>query len=448
MVTNTMENIENNKVKLTITVSADKFRDGLQKTYNKNKHHFNLPGFRKGKAPRKMVEQMYGRDVFYEDTINDILPDAYESALDEFKLDPVYRPQIEPGDISEKEGAVFFATVSVRPTPEISDYAGLTYPIGEHTATEEEIEKELQTQLERNSRQVSVNRAAAMNDIVNINFKGFIDGELFDGGEGEDFNLTLGSGQFIPGFEEQLVGASAGDDVKVNVKFPDDYHHEDYKGKEALFEVEILDVQGKELPELDDDFAQDISEFDTLDEYKADLAERIAKSKETNYDVMKRNHILKQLTEKMTVEIPEDMYLGRIDEMMDDFRRQIEMQGMNLESYFRFTQMSPDALRVNMRPQAEIDVKNILALEAVTKNENLTISDEDFATKIGEMLKTEDENERDNFLKAMSEGRKRELTRSILAERALEIVIEKAVAVEGSFPTEETEELFEGDDEA
>lgn len=436
LVTSELENIENNKVKLTITILPERFREGLQHSYSRNKQYFNLPGFRKGKAPRKIIEQAYGRDVFFEDAINFVLPDAYETALDQHELDPVYRPEISPGDISEKDGAIFFAEVYTRPSAEIDDYHGLTYPKGEPEATEEDIQNELRSQQEKNSRQVSVARSAEMDDVVTINFEGFIDDEPFDGGKGEDFNLTLGSGQFIPGFEEQLVGSQPGDDVTVNVTFPDEYHAPEFAGKPAKFEVEILDVQTKELPELDDDFAQDISEFDTLAEYREDLAKKIKEHKESNAENEKRAYVLKQLTAKSTVDIPEAMYLGRLDEMMDDFTRQIQMQGMNVENYMRFTQLTPESLKAGWRPQAELDVQNILALEAVAKKEGLVITDEEFAEKIGEMLKLEGE-ARDNFVNDLQTGRRRELERSILAEKALDLVMEKAIAIDGPLPMEE-----------
>ena len=434
--TSVLENVETNKVKLTITIPPDRFREGLQHAYNRNKHHFNLPGFRKGKAPRKIIEQAYGKDVFYEDAVNFVLPDAYEAALNEHNLDPVYRPDIAPGDISEAEGAVFFAEVYTRPSAEIGDYSDLTYPKGTVDATDEEVEQELKAQQMKNARQVSVSRPAEMGDVVTINFEGFIDDEAFEGGSGEDFNLTLGSGQFIPGFEEQLVGTTPGDDVKVNVSFPDDYHHPDYAGKAAIFEVEVLDVQGKEMPEIDDDFAQDVSEFDTLAEYKDDLKKRIKENKEGNLENNKRGHLLKQLIEKITVDIPEAMYLARMDEMMEEFRRQVQMQGMDVETYMRFTQLTPDNLRASWRPQAEIDVKNLLALEAVVRKENLALTDDEFRVKIAEMLKLEGDS-LEQFVSTIPDERRKDLERSILSEKALELIMERATEVEGDYPSEE-----------
>ena len=434
--TSIIESTEINKVKLTITVSPERFREGLLHSYNNNKHYFTVPGFRKGKAPRKIIEKAYGADIFHEDAINFVLPDAYEDALDQHDLEPVYRPDISPGDVSETDGAVFFAEVYIRPVAEIDDYHGLTYPKGDPEPTADEIQAELSSQQEKNSRQISVDRPAEMGDIVSMNFKGFINGEPFEGGAGEDFDLTLGSGQFIPGFEEQLVGCTPGDDTKVNVTFPEEYHSPDYAGAAAVFEVEVLDVQAKQLPELDDDFAQDVSEFDTIAEYRADVAKRIKERKEATVDASRRNYLLKQLVAKTTVEIPEAMYLGRLDEMMSEFSRHIQMQGMDVESYMRYTQMTPETLKASWRGQAETDVKNVLTLEAVAKKEALTMSDEEFAEKITENLKLEGD-KLEEFMTTIPAARRKELERSMLCEKAMDIVMEKATAIDGPLPMEE-----------
>jgi len=428
-VTSSMEQLENNKVKLTITVSPERFREGLSHAYNRNKHYFNIPGFRKGKAPRRMIEQMYGRDVFYDDAINHVLPDAYEAALDQLEVEPVYKPEIEPGDISEKEGAVFFATIYTRPEAEVDGYYGLTYPKGEPDATAEDIQNALRAEQEKNSRQVSVNRPAELKDVVTINFTGYIDGELFEGGAGKDHDLTLGSGQFIPGFEEQLVGHIPGDDVSVNVTFPEEYHAPEFAGKDAVFEVEILDVKANELPEIDDDFAQDVSEFDTLTEFRDDLAKKITEHKTANLENEKRNHVMRKLVEVATMEVPEAMYLARLDDMMHDFTRQIEMRGMDIENYMRFTQLTEQSLKTQWRPQAEEDVKGVLALEAVAKKEDITVTEEEFSKKLSEMLSQEGE-DLDKIISDMHPSRRKDIERSILCEKALDFVMEKATATD------------------
>ena len=432
----TLETLESNKLKLTINVSAEEFRNGLKHVYNRTKSQFNVPGFRQGKTPRKVIEQMYGKDIFYDDALNHILPDAYEAALDMFELDPVYRPEIEAGDASENEGAVFFATVYTRPEAEVNDYLGIEYPKGSVEPTEEEIKNAIKNEQEKNSRQVSVNRPAEMGDIVTINFTGFIDDLPFEGGSGEDFDLTLGSNQFIDTFETQLVGKLPGDDVDVSVTFPEEYHHPDYAGKPAVFKVEVIDVKAKELPEVDDAFAEDVSDFDNLEEFKADLAKRIREHKETNLENNKRSYVMKKLTEKATVDIPEAMFLGRIDDMFDDFSRNIQMQGMNIENYMRFTGLTEQALRAQWRPQAEVDVKNMLTLTAVAKNENMTVTEEEFLNRLAE-VSNQDVEAVKAMHKDMHPTRIRDFERSILCEKALELVMDNAVAVEGELPDDE-----------
>ncbi|MCL2455923.1 MAG: trigger factor [Defluviitaleaceae bacterium] len=423
------ENLENGKVKLTIKVGAERFREGLQYAYGRNKQYFNIPGFRKGKAPRKLIEQSYGRDVFHEEALNFVLPDAYEAALEKHALEPVYKPEIEPGEINETDGIVVFATVQTRPTAEIQDYYGLTFPKNDFDATEEDIQNALRAEQEKNSRQVSSNDPAKIGDVVTINFKGFIDGEPFEGGAGEDHDLKLGSGQFIPGFEDQLVGKIPGDDVHVNVNFPDEYHHEEFAGKAAVFEVEILDVKTHELPEINDEFAEDVSEFDSLAEWRDDLAKKITENKKLNTENKKRSHLTKKLIALSKAEIPEEMYLARLDDMMYEFSQQLAMRGIELESYMRFTQMSEEMLRASWRKQAEIDVNGAVALEAVAKKENISVSAEDFEKRIAEISNKEGD-ELKNFVDGINPMRRKELERSMRCEKAMDIVAEKAVATD------------------
>jgi len=438
-----MEKMDDCKLKLTITVGSERFREGLQHAYNRTKNYFNMPGFRKGKAPRKMIEQMYGRDVFYEDALNFVLPDAYEAALDKHEIEPVYRPEIEPGEMSEKDGAIITIVTFIRPEVEIEEYNGLKYPNADSEATEEDIEKALKAEQEKNSRQVSVSRSAEMGDVVTINFKGFMDGEPFEGGAGEEHDLTLGSGQFIPGFEEQVVSHVPGDEFNVEVTFPEEYHHPDYAGKAATFEVEVLDVKANELPEIDDEFAEDVSEFDTLEEFKADLAKRITESKTANLENNRRSHIMKKLIEIAKMDVPEEMYLGRLDDMMNDFAHNIQMRGMDIESYMRFTQTSEESLKASWRKQAENDVTGMLALEAVAKKEDIAVTDEDFEKRVAEASGKEGDDLAE-LIKEMHPHRRKELERSIKCEKALDLVMEKAVASDDEqFEEELTEEQGE-----
>ncbi len=275
-----LEQLEKNKVKVKFTVTPERFREGLQYSYKKNKNSITLPGFRKGKAPRKLIERMYGKDVFHQDALDYVLPKAYEDACEELLLEPVYRPNISLDEADEDTGAVFTAEIIVKPEVSIDGYYGVTYNKFDKTVTDSDIQEKLQQEREKNARQVSVDRPAEMGDLLTIDFTGYIDGEPFENGEGKDYDLTLGSHKFIDTFEDQLVGHSVGDEVEVNVRFPDEYHQPEFSGKDAMFEVEILDIKAKEYPELDDEFAQDVSEFDTLAEYCEQLSELIAKKKD------------------------------------------------------------------------------------------------------------------------------------------------------------------------
>ena len=435
--TSQLEQLENNKVKLTITVSPAGFREGLQHVYNKDRGHFNIPGFRKGKAPRRVIEQTYGKEVFYEDAVNFIIPEAYDAALQQWNIDPVYRPEIELGDdISESNGFVLYATTTTRPLAEIGEYFGITHPKGELEPTEEEIQEVLKAEQKKSARQVSVNRPAALEDIVTINYKGFIDGEQFEGGTAENFDLTLGSKQFIDTFEEQLMGHEAGDDVVVTVTFPEEYHHPSYAGKSATFEVEILDVQTHELPEINDDFAQDVSEFDTLEEYRTSIIEKIRKSNEDNRENRIDSYLLEELINRTTVDVPEEMYLGRLDEMFDDFSNRIQQQGINVESYMRFAGASEAALKASWKKQAEKEVLGMLALEAVANKENIVLTDEEFRSRMGKILNVPNDEQRlQEIVENFPARQRKELEKSVLREIAFEMVKEKANPVDGPFPT-------------
>jgi len=435
--TSQLEQLENNKIKLTITVSPAGFREGLQHVYNKDRGYFNIPGFRKGRAPRKIIEQTYGKEVFYEDAVNFIFPEAYDAALQQWDIDTVYRPDVELGDdVSESNGFMFYATVATRPMAEIGDYFGITHPKGEIEPTEEEIQEVLKKEQEKSARQISVERPAELKDIVTINYKGFIDGEQFDGGTAEDFDLALGSNQFIDTFEEQLVGHEAGDDVVVTVTFPEEYHHPAYAGKSATFEVEILDVQTHELPEIDDDFAQDVSEFDTLEEYRNSIAKKIRQSNEDNLENRINSYIVDELISRTTVDIPEEMILGRLDEMFDDFSFKIQQQGMNVESYMRFVGISEDALKASWKKQAGKEVLGILALEAIARKENIVATDEEFRSRVGKMLNvSDDEQKLQQIIENFPMREHKELKKSVLREIAFEMVKEKANPVDGPFPT-------------
>jgi len=423
-----MEKIETNKVKLTITFSPEEFRTGLLYAYNKAKGQINIQGFRKGKAPRKIIEQYYGKDVFYEEAINHLLPEAYEAALDEHELEPVYKPEVDVTSMDEKDGAVCTAEVFVKPEVEIEGYVGLTYPIIETEPTDDDIEKRLQDELEKNSRLITVDRAAEMGDTVSINFTGYIDGEPFEGGEATDYDLHLGSKSLIDTFEDQLVGHVAGDEVDVNVTFPDDYGKTDLQGKPALFKVELLEVQGREMPELDDDFAQDVSEFDTLEEFREDLISKIREEKENRANVEKRASVVAQLVEKAVMEVPEAMYTARIEEMTEEMRYRLWTQGLGLEQYLSFSRMTMADLHDNYQAPAKEEVEARLVLEAVAKKEDFAISDEELHEYIGKIAMPNQSV--DDILEEMNEHRKKALIQDLKNQKALDYVVEKAVAIE------------------
>ncbi len=426
----TLEQLEKNKVKVTFMVTPERFREGLQYSYNKNKNSVVIDGFRKGKAPRKFIERMYGKDFFYNDALDFVLPDAYEDACDELSLEPVYRPAISLENAEENEGVTFTAEIFVKPEAVLNGYYGITYKKEETVATDSDIQERLQKEREKNSRQVSVERPAEMGDIVTINFTGYTDDEPFEGGEGHDYDLTLGSKQFIDTFEEQLAGHEVGDDVTVNVRFPDEYHHEQLAGKDAVFEVEILDIKAKEYPEIDDDFAQDVSEFDTLEEYRESLTEQITKEKEARAEEAKRQEIIKKISELVEADIPEVMYEARLDEMMDEFEMRLRYQGMPVDSYFNFSGETPEHLRETWKETAEIDVKAALALDAVVRNENIKETDEDFKSYIEKNMRPGQDV--DKFISSLSARRKKEMVRAMLSEKALDFVLEKAIAVENN----------------
>jgi len=409
-----MEQLEKNKVKVILTVTPERFREGLQYSYGRNKHAVQIPGFRKGKAPRKIIERLYGKEFFHDDAIKYILPDAYENACDELNIEPVYRPNVRLEEADEEKGCVFVAEVWVKPEVTVRDYRGLTYPPPQTEATEGDVQERLRLEAEKNARQVSVSRPSQEGDILTINFTGYTDGVPFEGGSGANFSLTLGSHSFIDTFEEQLAGRVPGDDVTVKVRFPDDYHHAALAGKDAEFNVEVLDVKAKEYPEIDDDFAQDVSEFDTLEAYRADLAEKISKEKEARVEDEKRLHVLRQLAERAEMDVPAAMYQARLEERMEDFKARLKAQGMTLDMYMQYTGATENALLSGWQAEAKVMVDTELALEAVARQENLTVDDEE--------VEAECKNHPGVDQKTVKEA--------MLKQKALDFVLDNAVAME------------------
>ena len=371
------EKIEASKVELHFSVEQSVFEAAIERAYKKEVGKINIPGFRKGKAPRSMIEKMYGKGFFYDTALNDILPDAYEAAIKESGIDPVAQPEIDVLSIDEN-GVVFTAKVFVKPDVKIENYFGIEVTKEVAPVTDEEINNELELVRERNSREIDANdRPAELGDTAVIDFEGFVDGVAFEGGKGEDYALKLGSGQFIPGFEEQIVGHSVDEEFDVNVTFPNEYHAEDLAGKASVFKVKLHALTKVELPELDDEFAKDVSEFDTLDEYKADLKAKIEARHETTAQNAVDGQIMDALIEKLEAEIPEAMFESEAENFVRDYDNQLRMQGLDLKTYFQYTGMTLESLRAQFRPQAEKQVKARLALEKIAELENLTASEDD-----------------------------------------------------------------------
>ena len=368
---------DKNLYELEISVDHETFEAAVNRAYKKQVGKFNVPGFRKGKAPRSIIERMYGKGFFYEDAINDILPEAFESAVKEAELDVVGRPEFDIKNIDEN-GAVLTAKVYVKPEVEIKDYKGIKVTRKVEPVTDDEINAEIATVQNRNSREIEVtDRAAENGDVAVIDFDGSVDGVAFEGGKGENYSLKLGSGSFIPGFEDQVVGKNIGDTFDVNVTFPEDYHAKELAGKAAVFKVTIHKLSAVELPALDDDFAKDVSEFDTLDEYKADLKAKIEKRHETQADSEVDEQLSKALMEKLEADIPECMFEAETENFVRDYDNRLRMQGLDLKTYFQYTGMTLETLREQMRPQAENQVKLRLALEKIAALEALEATEEE-----------------------------------------------------------------------
>lgn len=385
--------IETNKHELTVKVDAESFQKAIEKAYKKNIKSINVPGFRKGKAPLKMVEKMYGDGVFFEDAINDLYPDALADAIGEAKLEVVARPEVEVKSVSREEGFEFTAICVTKPEINITDYKGIETEKTVKAITDEDVAARLSAMQDRNSRLVTVEgRAAEMGDTVDFDFDGYVEDKQFDGGKAENFSLKLGSGQFIPGFEEQMVGKNVGEEFDVTVTFPEDYHAEELAGKPAVFKCKIHGIQMQEKPVLDDEFAKDVSEFDTLDELKADIRKKMEEQAEKDAEQDVENKLIDKVIEKIEGEIPTEMYEARIDEKIRDFDYRLQSQGMNLETYLQYTGMPAESFRQTFEEQAKKEVQIRLALEKIVELENIEVSDDDLENefnKIAEAYKME-----------------------------------------------------------
>lgn len=415
------ESTGKNTYTLEFSVEKDAFAAAVDKAYRKNVKNMNVPGFRKGHAPKHVIEAMYGKGVFFEDAINDCLPDAFDAALKEAGLTIVGRPEF--GVVSVEEAPVLSAKVAVKPEVEIKDYLGIAVEKNVAEATDADVEAEINRTRERNARTVEItDRAAETGDIANIDFEGFSDGKAFDGGKGEKYDLTLGSGQFIPGFEEQVVGKNIGDEFDVNVTFPEDYHAKDLAGKAVVFKCKLNSISKKELPALDNDFAVDVSDFNTFDEYKADVKAKIQEKNEKAADSEVEGKLIDALIGKLETEIPEAMFEAETENYVRDYDSRLRMQGLDLSKYFQYTGMTLDTLRTQLRPQAEKQVKLRLALEKIAALENITVSDEDIAEEYKRIAEAYNTPEDDVKKMVTAE----DLAADIKVKRAMDLVKEKA----------------------
>jgi len=422
-----VENLEKNMAKLTIEVSAEEFEKACEKAYQKNKNKINVQGFRKGKAPRNVIEKMYGAAVFYEDAANELIPDAYAEAAKESGLDIVSRPEIDVVQIEKGKDFIFTAEVAVKPEVELGQYKGVEVEKAPVEVTDAEVEAELNRVREQNSRMITVDdRAIADGDLANIDYEGFCDGVPFAGGKDTGYDLAIGSHSFIDTFEEQLIGKNIGDEVEVNVTFPAEYHAAELAGKPAMFKVKVNGIKVKELPELDDDFAQDVSEFDTLDEYKADLKATLLERKEKEAKSVKEEAVVDKIIEGAKMEIPEPMITGTVGQMAEDFAQRIQAQGLSIEQYFQFTGMNANTFMENLKPQALKRIQSRLVLEAVVKAEGLTASEEEVTKEIENMAEMY-QMEVDKLMGLIGEEEKKAMAEDVAVQKALELVVNAAV---------------------
>ena len=425
-----VENLEKNMAKLTIEVSAEELEKALQSAYLKQKKNISIPGFRKGKVPRAMIEKMYGAGVFYEDAANALIPQAYSQAAEESKLDIVSRPEIHVEQIEKGKPFIFTAEVAVKPDVTLGEYKGVAVPVSHTEVTDEEVEAELKKEQEKNSRTITVeDRAAEKGDIVTIDFEGTVDGETFQGGSGKDYPLTLGSGTFIPGFEDQLVGAKAEDVVDVHVTFPEDYNSEELKGKAAVFKCTVHKIETKELPELDDDFAKDVSEFDTLEEYKNSLREDLKKKKEDEAKREKENAAVDKAVANAQMEIPDAMLDTQAAQMVDNFARRLSAQGMSMEQYMQYTGQNAAALQEQMKPQALKQIQTRLVLQKVAQVENIQISDERLEEEFEKMAKMYGM-EKDKLKEILGDAEKDQMREDLAVQEAVTFLADNAVETE------------------
>ena len=420
---------ENNTVTLKITVGSEAFENACKQAYNKNKGQFNIPGFRKGKATRAVIEKMYGEGVFFEDAIDIVFPEAYRNAVEELKLEVIDRPSLDIEEIGKGKDLVMVINVQVKPEVKLGEYKGLEVKQVSAEVTEEDVETEINKMQEQNARMVTVeDRPVSDKDSILLNFCGSVDGVEFEGGKAENYSLVVGSNTFIPGFEEQLIGMNAGDSKDVVVTFPEDYHSEDLKGKEAVFAVEINEIKETQLPKIDDEFVKDTTEFETLEELKNDIRAKAAENKKKSAEDAMKNEVVEKLAENIEVEIPEVMVKNEVDNMLKDFENNLRYQGMDLNTYYQYTGTSKEILEDQMKEDAEKRVRISLAVDAVSKSEGVEATEEDMEAeykKMADIYKLEVEKIKEIFQNSQDEA----IKSTIVARKTVDLLLENAKLV-------------------
>lgn len=423
-----VEKLENNMAKLTIEVEATELEKAIQAAYQKNKGKISVPGFRKGKVPRQLIEKMYGKEVFYEDAANTLIPDAYEKALEDCEETIVSTPKIEVTQIEAGKPFIFTAEVALKPEVKLGKYKGVKVEKADIDVTDDEINEQIEKERENNARMIEVEgRAIENGDVATIDFEGFVDGVAFEGGKGENYPLTIGSGSFIPGFEDQLIGKNKDEEVEVKVTFPEDYHAEDLKGKEALFKVSVKEVKVKELPALDDEFASEVSEFDTLAEYKEDVKKKLAEKKEKEARNAKEEAVLDAIIADAAMDIPDAMLETQQRQIVDEFAQRLQMQGLSLEQYFQFTGLNAEKLLEQVKPQADRRIKSRLVLEAIVAAENIAASEEEYEKELARMAEVYNmEIDKVKEMLGDNEKAKKQILDDLAITKAADFVVEQA----------------------
>lgn len=423
-----VEKLEKNMAKLTIEVSAEKLEEAIQQAYLKNRNRIQIPGFRKGKVPRKMIEQMYGKEFFYEDAANALIPEAYEKAVDECEETIVSSPRIDVTQIEAGMPFIFTAEVALKPAVTLGKYKGVEVAKADTSVTDEDVEADLNRQRENNSRMITVERAVEDGDVAVIDFEGFVNGEAFEGGKGENYSLAIGSHSFVDNFEEQLIGKNAGDDVEVNVTFPEQYQAKELAGKPALFKVSIKEVKEKQLPEPDDEFASEVSDFETIAEYREDIRKKLTEKKEQDAKNAKEDAAVAAVIAEAQMEIPDAMVETQQRQMLDDFAQRLQMQGMNLDMYFQYTGQTRESMLESVKPEALKRIQSRLVLEAVAAAENIQVSGEDYENEVNRMAESY-KMEADRVKEIMGEAGRKQIMDDLAVSRAADFVRDNAVEV-------------------